>query len=182
VGHYAEDAYDQAKSADWAKGRASLESLKAAAHRLGPAHRKDGALVRQLDGAVAALDKAVSTRDQPAAMREANLLTRLSGEISRPSRPAVPVDVTLLDYYGRELEIWASARDEAKLRATVGGMGTTWRRLRPQIVARGGSAVAVRFDALVEAAQSAKGVDGHARLANPILDEVDNLENVFAGK
>jgi hypothetical protein len=182
VGHYAEDAYDQAKSADWAKGRASLQSLRAAARRLGAAQRKDAALARQFDGAVSGLDKAVSTRDQPAAMREANLLTRLAGEISRPSRPAVPVDVTLLDYYGRELEIWASARDEARLRSTVEGMGTTWRRLRPQIVARGGSAVASRFDSLVEGAKSATGVDAFARLATPILDEVDNLENVFAGR
>jgi hypothetical protein len=179
VGHYAEDAYDQAKIADWAKERASLEALKAAARRLGPAERKDAALARRLDGAVSALEKAVSNRDKPAAMREANLLTRLAAEISGPSKPAVPVDVTLLDYYGRELEIWASARDEVKLGSTVADIGRTWRRLRPQVVARGGSGVASRFDALVRAAESASGVDGFARLATPILDEVDNLEKVF---
>jgi hypothetical protein len=182
LGHYAEDAYDQAKVADWAKGRASVEAMKAAARRLGPAERKDTALTGQLDGALSALDKAVSRRDKPAAMREANLLTRLDAELSRPSKPTVPADVTLLDYYGRELEIWASARDEAKLRSTVAGMGTTWRSLRPQVVARGGSQVASRFDSLVKAAESAPGVHGLGRLATPILDEVDNLENVFPGK
>jgi len=179
LGHYAEDAYDQAKVADWTKGKASIEALKAAARRLGPAERKDAALARRLDGAVSALEKAVSNRDKPAAMREANLLTRLAAEISGPSKPAVPVDVTLLDYYGRELEIWASARDEVKLGSTVADIGRTWRRLRPQVVARGGSGVASRFDALVRAAESASGVDGFARLATPILDEVDNLEKVF---
>jgi hypothetical protein len=182
LGHYAEDAYDQARIADWAKGMASVEAVKTAARRLVAAERKDTGLARQLDGAVSALEKAVSSRDKPAAMRQANLVTRLAAEISRPSKPAVPVDVTLLDYYGRELEIWASARDEAKLRSTVGDMGMTWRRLRQEVVARGGSAVAARFDSLVKAAESAAGVDGFARLATPILDEVDNLENVFAGK
>jgi hypothetical protein len=182
VGHYAEDAYDQARSADWVKGRASLEALKAAARRLSPAERKDPGLARQLDGALSALEKAVSSRDKQAAMREANFLTRLGAEISRPFKPAVPADVTLLDYYGRELEIWASARDEAKLRSTVEGMGKTWRRLRPQVMARGGSGVASRFDSLVKAADSAAGVDAFARLASPILDEVDNLEKNFPGK
>jgi hypothetical protein len=181
LGHYAEDAYDRAKITDWAKERGSLEALKAAAGRLGPAERKDAILARQLDGAISALEKAVSSRDKPAAMREANLLTRLAAEISRPSKPPVPVDVTLLDYYGRELEIWASARDEAKLRSTAADMGKTWRRLRPQVVARGGSGVASRFDALVKAAESTSSVDGLARLATPILDEVDNLEKVFTG-
>jgi len=180
LGHYAENAYDQARIADWPKGRASLVALKAAAGRLGPAERKDTARARELDGALSALEKAVSSRDQPAAMREANLLTRLGAEISRSFKPAVPVDVTLLDYYGREIEIWASARDEAKLRSTVEGMGKTWRRLRPQVVARGGSGVASRFDSLVKAAEAVTAVDGFAHLATPILDEVDNLEKVFA--
>jgi hypothetical protein len=182
LGHYAEDAYDHAKTADWAKGKASVEALKAAARRLGPAERKDAGLMRQLDGASSALDKAVTRRDKAAAMREANVLTRVDAELSRPSRPAVPADVTLLDYYGRELEIWAAARDEARLRSAVVAMGTTWRGLRPQVVARGGSAVASRFDSLVKQAESAPGVDGLAHLATPILDEVDNLENAFTGK
>jgi hypothetical protein len=182
LGHYAENAYDQAKVADWTKARASVEALKAAAGRLGPAERKETALAGQLDGALSALDKAVARRDKPAAMREANLLTRLDAELSRPSKPVVPADVTLLDYYGRELDIWASARDEAKLRSTVVGMGTTWRGLRPQVLARGASAVASRFDSLVKKAESTRGVDELARLSTPILDEVDNLEHAFTGK
>jgi hypothetical protein len=115
-------------------------------------------------------------------VRDANILTRLGADVSRPYKPAVPVEVTLFDYYGRELEIWASARDEAKLRSTVEAMGTTWRGLRPQVVGRGGPGAAARFDSLVKAAESAAGVDGFARLATPILDEVDNLENVFTRK
>jgi hypothetical protein len=181
LGHYAEDAYDQAKVADWTKGKASVAALKAAAGRLGPAERKDAALAGQLDRAVTALDKAVSGRDQAAAMREANRLTRVDAELSRPSRPTVPADVTLLDYYGRELEIWASAGDLTKLRSTVVAMGTTWRGLRPQVLARGGSKVASRFDGLVKQAESAPRLDTLAHLATPILDEVDQLENAFTG-
>lgn len=93
----------------------------------------------------------------------------------------MPVDVTVLDYHGRELEIWAAARDEAKLRSIVEGLSKTWRRLRPQVVARGGAGVAARFDVLVRSAESVSGVDAFARLAAPILDEVDNLERVFTG-
>ena len=123
----------------------------------------------------------MSDRDKAAATREANLLTRLGAGLSRPLKPAVPVDMTMLDYYGRELEIWASARDAAKLRSTADAMGKTWRGRRPRVVARGGAAAASRFDALVKAAESATSVDEFSRLATPILDEVDNLEKVFAG-
>ena len=182
LGHYAEDAYDQAKVADWAKGKVSVDGVKAAVRRLGPAERRDAALARQIDGAVSSLDKAVSARDKGAAMREANLLTRLDAELSRPFKPAVPADVTLLDYYGRELEIWSSAGDEAKLRSTVAAMGTTWRSLRRQVVAHGGSNVAGRFDSLVEKAEATGNLDALTRLATPILDEVDRLEGVFASK
>ena len=182
LGHHAEDAYDQAKVADWAKGKASVDGVKTAVRRLGPAQRNDAALVRRVEGAVSSLERAVSDRDQRAAMREANLLTRLDAELSRPFTPAVPADVTLLDYFGRELEIWTSARDEAKLRSTVEAMGTTWRGLRPQVIGRGGSRVATRFDSLVKQAESTRSVDALARLATPILDEVDSLEGVFASK
>lgn len=54
--------------------------------------------------------------------------------------------MTVLDYHGRELEIWAEAADAAKLRETASAIQDTWKRLRPRVVSRGGNAEAAAFD------------------------------------
>lgn len=93
--------------------------------------------------------------------------------------PAEPSAVPLLDYYGRELEIWSARGNKAKLSSTVGELKRTWEGLRPKAVANGGGAVAAKTDSLVTLIVAAKTPAEHARLAKPFLDVVDELEKVF---
>src|SRR3979409_1642457 len=90
----------------------------------------------------------------------------------------VPVEVTKLDYYGRELEVWAQAQDANKLQATAREMRRTWNSLRPSVEAHK-AAEARKFDALVAQVESAKTSADYARVATPVLNEVDNLEKLF---
>jgi hypothetical protein len=90
----------------------------------------------------------------------------------------VPVEVTKLDYYGRELEVWAQAKDANKLQATALGIRGTWDGLRPSIETHSATE-AKKFDALVAQVESAKTPANYAQVATPVLNEVDNLEKLF---
>jgi hypothetical protein len=140
--------------------------------------KNNSAAVGRLDGNVAALDRAVSSNDHQAAMREANQVTLDVADMTTDYKLGVPVGVTKLDYYGRELEVWAQAKDANKLQATAGEMRRAWDALRPLVEAKSPTA-AKKFDALVARVESAKTPADYARAATPVLDEVDNLEKLF---
>ncbi|MEP6945312.1 MAG: hypothetical protein ABJA02_05295, partial [Acidobacteriota bacterium] len=84
-----------------------------------------------------------------------------------------------LDFYGRELEIWSMAKDEAKLKSTAQAIRQTWNDVKPKIEVKGGTKQAQNFEMLVAKTDAAKNVGDYAKAAKPILDEVDNLEKVF---
>lgn len=172
IGHHAENAYDMAKASDWAKASASVDSLETAVVADTAARAATRTTLQQLRGAV-------SARDRRAALVAANRLTEIGARLSAPHAPTVPADVTLLDYYGRELEIWAASSDPAKLRETSDAIHRTWEGLRERVEQRGGTAEATRFGALVQRVRQARTVPEFAALATPILDEVDALEAVF---
>ena len=179
VGHHSENAYDMAKAADWTKARASADSLKAAVAV--PSLEAGGAtrLSDDLRTAAQALERAVAARDRMAGMQQANHITELGARLAAGYPSQVPSDVTLLDYYGRELEIWAGAKNGAKLRETAAAMRHVWIALRPQVLAKGGVAEATQFDALVAEVERAKTPAAYGKVATPVLDAVDKLENVF---
>jgi hypothetical protein len=178
AGEYGENVYDYAKANDWKNAAVKLAALKAAAKQVGTDVKNDGVAVDRLDGHVAALERAVSSKDRQATMREANQVTLNVADMTTAYRLSVPVEVTKLDYYGRELEVWAQAQDADKLQATGREMRRTWDALRPSIEARS-APTAKKFDALVARVEVAKTPADYARVATPVLDEVDNLEKLF---
>jgi multidrug efflux pump subunit AcrA (membrane-fusion protein) len=111
-------------------------------------------------------------------MREANQVTVNVADMTTAYKLSIPVEVTKLDYYGRELEVWAQAQDANKLQATGREMRRTWDSLRSAIETHS-AAQAKKFDALVARVESAKTPADYARVATPVLNEVDNLENLF---
>ncbi|HWE43713.1 MAG TPA: hypothetical protein VG432_14500 [Gemmatimonadaceae bacterium] len=179
VGRHAEDAYDVAKAGTWTTARVIVDSLKRAVSTLPAAAQSAVAPSGALHAEVATLDQAVTDRNHVRAERAANHITALGAQMAAQYLAPVPANVVLLDYYGRELEIWSTANDRTKLRDTALAMSRTWGAVRPQVIARGGNAEATRFDALVSRAEGASTVAAYARLATPVLDEVDRLEAVF---
>jgi hypothetical protein len=177
IGHYAENLYDWGRTGDWTKAQTDLAALKTAVTNL----ESTGQVTdrHDADEHLATIEKAVQAHDKRALMHAANEMTRVAGEISRQFHPKVPVEVTLLDYYGRELELWAEEGNRAKLDETRSKVGETWDTVRPMVVARMGNTEATQFDALIARLAKATNPKDFAAVATPILDSVDLLENVF---
>lgn len=180
AGEYGENIYDFAKANDWKRTDVKLASLKNAATKVrtdvksqSKAKAKD-----ELDASVSALERTVAAKDRQATMREANQVTLEVADMTTAYKLTVPVEVVKLDYYGRELEIWAEAKDTNKLQTTARAMRKTWDALRPSIEAHS-PAEAGKFGDLIAQTEAAKTPSDYARLAKPVLDEVDNLEKLF---
>jgi hypothetical protein len=178
AGEYGENVYDYAKANDWKNANTKVAALKDAVKTVRTDVKKQSAAVDRLDGNVSALDRAVTAKDRQTAMREANQVTIDVADMTAAYKLTVPVEVIRLDYYGRELEVWAQAQDANKLQATAREMRRTWDSLRPSVEAHK-AAEAKRFDALVAQVESAKTSADYARVATPVLNEVDNLEKLF---
>ncbi|MDX6290863.1 MAG: hypothetical protein QOH42_2662 [Blastocatellia bacterium] len=178
AGEYGENIYDYAKAADWKNAVGKLTALRDAAKNVRAEVKNQSAAVDRLDTNVAALGRAVGAKDRQAAMREANQVTLDVADMTAAYKLSVPVEVTKLDYYGRELEVWAQAQDANKLQATAREMRQTWDGLRPSIETRSATE-AKTFDGLIVRVESATTPADYARIATPVLDEVDNLEKLF---
>jgi hypothetical protein len=176
TGEYGENIYEAARVNDWTTATNRLVSLKDAAARLpSNANSRDE---EQLDATINALDGAVSAKDRQQAQIEANQVTLEAMNLSAPYKPQVPIGVSKLDYYGHELQIWSSANDEAKLKATTNEMRQTWETARPMVESRD-PAEAQTFDELVGSIEASNTPSQYGDLAEPLLEEVDNLERLF---
>jgi hypothetical protein len=178
AGEYGENVYDYAKANDWKNADVKLVALKDAVKKVRTDVKTESAAVDRLDGNVAALDRAVTARDRQPAMRDANQVTLDVANMTTAYKLSVPVDVTRLDYYGRELEVWAQTRDANRLQVTAREMRRTWDSLRPSVGARSATE-AKKFEALVAQVESAKTAADYARVSMLVLNEVDNMEKLF---
>jgi len=182
VGRYGESIYDMAKVSDWKQAASDLAWLKKAAGKLPAEVNGNGREQVQLNDTIQALDQAITEKNWGRATREANQITWIGADLAAPFKPLVPIEVTRLDYYGRQLEISSSEKDQARLKATAADMGIAWNALRPPLEAAGGVSEAERFGKLVAQVQAAQSPADFGKLATPVLDEVDNLEKVFTRK
>lgn len=178
AGEYGENIYDYAKANNWKMADAKLAALKDAIKQVHTDVKNQSTAVDHLDTNAAALDRAVAAKDRQAAMQEANQVTLDVANMTTAYKLSVPVEVTKLDYYGRELEVWAQVKDATKLQATAREMRQTWDSLRPTIAAKS-TTEANKFEGLVAQVESAKTPADYDRVATPVLDEVDNLEKLF---
>jgi len=175
AGEFGENIYDAAKTGDWKTAIAKLDKLKNAAQKM--MDEKIGSA--DFDAILEKLEKAVAAKDKSASLIESNQITFEVANLTAKYNPAVPIEVVKLDFYGRELEIWAAAKDEAKLQETAKLIRQNWDTVKSKIEAKGGKKQAAVFENLVVKTEAAKTLADYAKLATPILDEVDNLEKVF---
>jgi hypothetical protein len=176
VGEYGELLYDAAKLRDWSKTAADLAKLKSSAARLRTDLRPGP---DELAPVLSALQAAVTAKDRQGAMRHANRVTLIAADMALPFHDAVPPGVIRLDYLGRELEIWAEAKDTAKLHTTAADLTRTWESVRPAVESRGATALSKEFSSLVTRVRSARSPDEFRKLATRVLEAVDRLESVF---
>jgi hypothetical protein len=178
VGEHGEGVYDEVKAKHWAKAKALVDSLDASAKAL-PADSRISGERAELVSALDTLRAAVAAKQALPALEAANRVTYAGAKMSAPFNPAIPVDVVLLDYYGRELEIGAARNDPARLKSTAGEIRRTWDAVKPQVISHGGTAAAKTTDSLVAKIEAAKSPAEYGKLAKPFLDVVDELEKPF---
>jgi hypothetical protein len=174
IGTYGEDLYDQVKASKWTKAKALMDSLDASATTLSADERAN------LTGTLDTLRNAIAAKRREAALEGSNRVTYVVAIISEPYKPVTPVAIVLLDYYGRELEIWSGRGNMAKLKSTSADLTKTWDGVKPTVVSAGGATAAATTDSLVAKLGVAKSPADYARLATPFLNVVDELEKPFA--
>lgn len=182
MGEYSENIYDFTKAADWKNSEAKFNQLKSTAKRAHLDVKKENLDQSALDTTIDTLEKDIIARDRHASMREANQMTLIVINLTSSYPQSIPPEITKLDYYGRELEIWAAVNDIKKLHVIAQEMRRTWEGIRPLLEARGDITEAKKFENLIVQIEHAKSASDYSNLAKLVLEEVDNLENIFNTK
>jgi hypothetical protein len=173
AGEHGENLYDAAKAKAWRSAGRRLAALEADVAQLGTQPDAD-----RLRDEVDSLRHWVTRRQRQATMVEANQVTRTVADMTAPYASKVPVEVTRLDFYGRELEIGSETGATARLEGAARGIRHEWDAVSPALSARD-SLVARKFDALVTRIERARSPAEYRRVAEEELAEVDDLEHVF---
>lgn len=179
IGEYGESVYDLAKIDNWTKAKTDFSQLQDAANQYALTNPENSTELNQLNASIERLNNSITTRDRQTAMQNANQITSIAARLTQQYQTKIPIDITMLDYYGRELEIGAASSNSTLLQNTAQQISQTWESLRPTIINHGGTTVAQQFDLLVTRLNRAKSTNDYAQLTKPVLDRVDNLELVF---
>ena len=171
--------YNTVKADDWQKAQADLGWFDDALPRVNAQVKGEPTLKQQFAAAVEELRGGVSAQDRQAAMRGANRITRVAGYMRAPLDAKVPASVTLLGYYGRELEIWSAAKDQQMLKVSAAGACGVWTSLRPLVVAEGGEAEAGRVDATVAALSQAATPEQYGQSGAAVQSGAEEVRRVF---
>jgi hypothetical protein len=181
LGRHGEDLYDEIVAAHWRTARILMDSLDAAARAL-PAESRTYNEGDQLGAVRDRLRVAVREERTDDALETANRVTYLAAKISVPYALAIPSEVPLLRYYGRELQIWSARERLPRLTLAATDLRHTWAALAPDVERRGGGAVARRADRLMARVAAASMPEEYGRLAAAVLDLADDVEGVFGKK
>ncbi len=179
LGESAEGIYDSAKTSDWKKADDALATLKKSAQELSGQTSISQPNRTNLEGEIAKIQSGLQAHDSLTTMKHANQVTRFAALRSAEFHPKVPSEIALLDYYGRELQIWSTAKNFGNLQTTRLDMEQTWHEVRPSVVQHGGQSAAANFDELLKKLENAKTPNDYMSESSAILDEVDKLEKVF---
>ncbi|RYX81241.1 hypothetical protein EON83_24975 [bacterium] len=178
IGESGENAYDDALAGKW-------NSLSRVAKRIAlstatlPAQWRPLRDQYHVSSRVSELQAAARSHNKWKAAEAANQVTLFAARLEEPTKPLIPTAITLLDVYGRELQIAVGQNDSGAARKTLGTLDSTWNQVRPRVVGARGTVAAKRFDGALRYAHVARFGSALAKASVSILDEVDVLEKVF---
>jgi len=137
-------------------------------------------LLPRLGRTIADLEGAVQAKNRLDTMRFANRITLIAATVAVPFKPTVPTEVLLLDYNGRELEIWSELKKLDKLSSVVIRMHLAWQTLMPKLVEQNSLKELRRFSDLMGHLELAKVPEEYGRLSRQVLVETDGMKSLFA--
>ncbi|GBE93808.1 hypothetical protein [Nostoc cycadae] len=179
IGEYSKTIYNLIKTNNWTEAKNHLSLLKALSDHLKTEKGKTDVNLAKLDSSITVLQSTVAAKNHQA-MCDANQVSAIADQLAMQLEPKMPLEVAMLDYYGRELEIWAADGNTARLKNVAGKIRETWEALRPSIQSHGGSPQLQKFDdTLIALVETASSPTEYSLLAAPVQGEVNNLRKVF---
>ena len=177
----AEEIFNLAQAGNLERAEKRFAKLKKLAAAMGDVQDEANLiLVPRLLRTITDLEKALAARSHLDIMRDSNRITLIAATLAVPYRPRIPTDVSLLEYNGRELQLWSEAKRIEKLSGIVIRMHLAWQTLMPKLIEQNGEKELKRFSELMRHLEQARSAEEYDRLAKQILAETATLEAVFA--
>jgi hypothetical protein len=133
----------------------------------------------QLRSRVHALGRAVRARRAIASLDDANAATKLAAEIADQYQTRVPFEISMLAFYGRQLELGVSSRRSSVLKNAAVDLRSTWYRIEPTVLRRGDIADARSLTDIVVQLDAARRPADFDEVATAELAIASRLREVF---
>jgi len=176
----AEEIYSLAQSGKMERTVKKLEALKRNAAAFDYIQDEaNSILLPRLGRTIVDLEKAIGAKDRLETMRYANRITLIATTVAVPFKPSLPTEVSLLDYNGRELEIWSETRKTEKLSGIVIRMHLAWQTLMPKLIEQNCLKELRRFSDIMGRLELARLPEEYGRLSRMVLVETDAMKSLF---
>lgn len=176
----AKDIYEKSKSNHWKHLDKKINSLIKAEQAIsGMMHDQDIPYYKNLMAATSDLQRAVAVQDRIVSMKSANKVMLLGARLAETRNAATPINIAVIGFCGRKLEILSGTESVFELSDTVSKLHLAWQQLIPQVTARGGIKEVKKFAEIMKRFESAKTPDEYGRLAAAVVDQVDIIEKIF---
>lgn len=179
ISQSSQNIYKLTKDHHWRKAQVNNKKLQNVVKDVETEFQPKTIEFKKLTAKINLLDKAIANKDSQLAMRNCNQITFLVAKMNKRFFQKVPVEVTLLNYYERELEIWIPAGNKPWLGKTAKNITRTWLSIRPLVLAHGDKKEVHKFDILVSSLSHASSFNDYIQTTTLLQKEQDTLERVF---
>jgi hypothetical protein len=178
TGNAARYLFDAARDSRWDAAALQLDALQKAARDL-PGNAGPADLRRSLGKRVRELTDSVPRHQQLQAMQAANDITRITADLIARFPSQLPAQIPLLEYFGRQLEIGAAARQPAVVKRATRDLRQTWNEIETELLRHGRSDDVRRITDLVVSLEGTTDLSHVEQLATQELDDVHHLEDTW---
>jgi hypothetical protein len=127
-------------------------------------------VVAEMRARIHALHDEAAARRTSSVLDDANAVSRLVTQIADGFEVAVPFEVAVLPYYGRQLEVGVLTERLADLQRTSRDLRAMWTRAERIVLRSGDTDDARRFTDIMVDLEAARGLDDYQSLAQRELD------------
>jgi hypothetical protein len=176
VAQHGTQIYGLAKAGDWEKANLRLNQLKQRTTQLKQDNDFSKLDLTALDTGVQTLEQAVNAKDSQTAMREANEVSFQALTLAKEVQPSDRVNVLLLGYHTRKLELATQAQDTTTASASAKEIQQTWAASQSSLESGGSAESAKKVGQLVQKLETAQSIQEYQDLAPDLLKAERSLE------
>ncbi len=175
----AKSIFDLAKVNRWSEATESFTALEKTAQTLKANPEINKTDIAKLNSWIIPLGNLIAAK-QPLAMDTANQLAMVASQLTIQPNSKTPVEVAMLDYYGRELEIWSTRGNTVKLKDIANKIIHIWSDLRPSVQSKSSTVHVLPIDdTLISLLGDAESSDEYKLLSAPLLAEVNIFQQLL---